>query len=114
EYPLAEQPVPLRLERAVIDRLRLLHLTIRPMANLIRRRDSDSDLRKRTGIRHLAISPPITGVVTTGDSVTKHCRKRVTKRSQFRVSHGTKGGKRGAACPLALLRRLLLLEFHDS
>src|SRR5262249_14542280 len=33
---LAEEPVLLRLERAVVDRLRLLHLTVRPRADLVR------------------------------------------------------------------------------
>ena len=32
----AEQAVPLRLERAVVDGLRLLHLAVRPLADLLR------------------------------------------------------------------------------
>src|SRR6266849_741064 len=39
----AEQPVPLRLEGAVVNRLRLLHLSVRPLANLIRRRQGHPD-----------------------------------------------------------------------
>src|SRR5205823_5632483 len=39
----AEEPVPLRLEGAVIDGLRLLHLAVRPLADLLRRRQRDAD-----------------------------------------------------------------------
>src|SRR6266545_1326464 len=39
----AEQPVALRLERAVVDRLRLLHLAVRPLADLVRARERDAD-----------------------------------------------------------------------
>src|SRR5207248_3568839 len=39
----AEEPVPLRLEGAVVDGLRLLHLAVRPLADLLRRRQRDAD-----------------------------------------------------------------------
>src|SRR5437870_7965194 len=39
----AEEPVPLRLEGAIVDRLRLLHLAVRPLADLLRRRQRDAD-----------------------------------------------------------------------
>src|SRR5581483_2131164 len=39
----AEEAVPLRLERPVVDGLRLLHLAVRPVANLLRRRELDTD-----------------------------------------------------------------------
>jgi len=39
----AEEPVPLRLERAVVDRLRLGHLAVRPGEDLFRRRQRDAD-----------------------------------------------------------------------
>src|SRR5882762_5814494 len=39
----AEEAVPLRLERAVIDRLGLLHFTVGPRADLLRRGDPDLD-----------------------------------------------------------------------
>src|SRR4051794_1087527 len=39
----AEQAVTLGLERAVVDRLRLLDLAERPAADLVGRRDSDAD-----------------------------------------------------------------------
>src|SRR5438067_1022837 len=40
----AEQAVTLRLERAVVDRLRLLDFAERPAADLVGRRDADADL----------------------------------------------------------------------
>ncbi len=40
----AEQPVALRLEGAVVDRLRLLDLAERPAADALGRRDADLDL----------------------------------------------------------------------
>jgi hypothetical protein len=43
EDPLTEQPVPLRLERPVVDGLRLGHLTVRPPPDLLRRRELDLD-----------------------------------------------------------------------
>ena len=43
---LAEQPIALRLERAVVDRLRLLYLAVAPGANLVGRRDTDTNLIK--------------------------------------------------------------------
>ena len=39
----AEQPVAFRLERAVVDRLRLGHLAVRPREDLLRRREADAD-----------------------------------------------------------------------
>ena len=39
----AEEPVPLRLERAVVDRLRLRHLAVRPGEDLVRGRERDAD-----------------------------------------------------------------------
>ena len=43
EDALAEETVTLGLERAVVDRLRLRHLTGRPVADLLRRREADPD-----------------------------------------------------------------------
>ena len=40
----AEQPVALRLEGTVVDRLRLLDLAERPRQDLLRARDRDADL----------------------------------------------------------------------
>src|SRR5438045_5149420 len=42
--PSAEQPVALRLERPVVDRLRLLDLAVRPRADALRAGDRDPDL----------------------------------------------------------------------
>jgi hypothetical protein len=42
----AEETVAFRLERPVVDRLRLLHLAIGPTADLLRRRDRDPNCRK--------------------------------------------------------------------
>ena len=39
----AEEAVPLRLERAVVDGLGLLDLAVRPLADLLRRRERDAD-----------------------------------------------------------------------
>ena len=41
ENPLAEKAVALRLEGTVIDRFRLLNLTVRPLADLLGRCKSD-------------------------------------------------------------------------
>ena len=50
----AEQAVPLRLEGAVIDGLRLLHLAVRPGADHVRRREPDLD-RVEVLDRHLLL-----------------------------------------------------------
>jgi hypothetical protein len=47
----AEQPVALRLEGAVVDRLRLLDFAERPGTDALRRRDRDADLIKRSAAR---------------------------------------------------------------
>src|SRR5207237_1287828 len=43
EDALAEEPVTLGLERPVVDRLRLRHLTVRPVPDLLCRREADAD-----------------------------------------------------------------------
>src|SRR6202051_2289582 len=50
----AEQPVPLRLEGAVVDRLGLLDLAIGPRANALRAGDRDADLVEALRPRNLA------------------------------------------------------------
>src|SRR5690606_5644457 len=50
----AEQPVPLRLEGAVVDRLRLLDLAIGPGADLLRARHLDLDLVEGLRLARLA------------------------------------------------------------
>jgi hypothetical protein len=49
----AEQPVTLRLEGAVVDRLGLLDLAIGPRADTLRRGDADLDLVEGFGLRQL-------------------------------------------------------------
>ena len=49
---LAEQTVALRLERAVVDGLRLLHLTVRPLPDLIGRGQADADLVEEVHVEH--------------------------------------------------------------
>ena len=49
----AEQTVALRLEGAVVDRLRLLHFTEAPAADLVRAGDCDLDLVELLGCGHL-------------------------------------------------------------
>src|SRR4029453_721528 len=49
----AEQAIPFRLEGAVVDRLRLLHLAVRPLADLVRRRQRDADGVERERILRL-------------------------------------------------------------
>src|SRR5262249_42742960 len=47
----AEEAVPLGLERAVVDGLGLLHLPVRPVADLLRRRQLDADGAEGHGFR---------------------------------------------------------------
>ena len=50
---LAEQTVTLGLERAVVDRLRLLHLTVRPLPDLVGGGQTDADLVEEVHVEHL-------------------------------------------------------------
>src|SRR5215216_6781630 len=49
---LAEQAITLWLERPVVDRLRLLHFTMRPLANLVGRGQADTDLVEEVHVEH--------------------------------------------------------------
>src|SRR5581483_10961050 len=49
----AEEPVALRLERPVVDRLRLLHLAVRPGPDLVGGRDRDLQSPERDGVLRL-------------------------------------------------------------
>ena len=49
----AEQAVPFRLERPVVDRLRLLDLAVRPLTDLLGRRQRNADRRERQRIFRL-------------------------------------------------------------
>ncbi len=57
----AEQAIPLRLERAVVDGLRLLHFAVRPLANLLGARERDPHRGKRKRIL---------GLLEKGENVT--------------------------------------------
>src|SRR5205823_9135767 len=54
---LAEETVLLGLERAVVDRLRLLHLAVRPRADRVRRGQPDPKLIKVVDVQHVYLSP---------------------------------------------------------
>src|SRR5262249_35875939 len=49
----AEQTVALRLEGSVVDRLRLLHFTVGPFADLVRRRERNADRAERKRVLRL-------------------------------------------------------------
>src|SRR4029077_356872 len=57
ENALAEQAVALRLERAVVDGLRLRYLTRRPIANLLRRGEADPDCVEIIDVDQVLPSP---------------------------------------------------------
>src|SRR5215472_7857841 len=54
ENPRAEQTVPLRLECAVVDRLRFLDFAVRPGADALRAGDRDANLIEALRPAHLA------------------------------------------------------------
>src|SRR5262249_28068940 len=49
----AEEAITLRLERPVVDGLRLLHLAVRPLADLLRARQRDADRAERERVFRL-------------------------------------------------------------
>jgi hypothetical protein len=49
----AEQPVTFRLERAVVDGLRLFHFAVRPRADFLRRREANLDRVELFFLRYL-------------------------------------------------------------
>src|SRR5205814_10707008 len=49
---LAEEPVLFRLERAVVDRLRLLDLAVRPLPDVVSGRQADTQLVKERSEEH--------------------------------------------------------------
>src|SRR5438445_667402 len=64
----AEQAVTLGLERPVVDGLRLLHLAVRPPANLLGRRQLDPDRVKRDGLRMpIEDAPQVLGRLVLSD-----------------------------------------------
>src|SRR5207244_8897705 len=52
---LAEEPVLLRLERAVVDRLRLLHLAVGPRENVARGREVDREPVALVDVEHVGL-----------------------------------------------------------
>src|SRR5205807_7317109 len=54
---LAEEPVLLRLERAVVDGLRLLDLAVRPHADRVRRGQADAKLIELVYIQQISSLP---------------------------------------------------------
>ena len=50
---LAEEPVLLRLEGAVVDRLGLLDLAVRPLADVVRGRQADAQLVEEVDVEHV-------------------------------------------------------------
>src|SRR4029453_6525814 len=62
---LAEKSIPLRLERPVVDGLRLLHLTVRPLADLVCSGQADADLVEEVHVEHsLLISFLLTNAIS--------------------------------------------------
>jgi hypothetical protein len=64
ENPLTEQPVALRLERSVVDCLRLFDFTMGPTHDVFTARDSDSDLIEQAYVCHIF---PSISLIHTGD-----------------------------------------------
>ncbi|GMA36188.1 hypothetical protein GCM10025876_23920 [Demequina litorisediminis] len=60
---LAEQAVLLGLERAVVDRLGLLHLAVRPVADLVRGRQADAQVTEFVHIEHSGSSSQISSTL---------------------------------------------------
>jgi len=52
---LAEEPVLLRLERAVVDRLGLLDLAVRPLADVLAGGQADTELVEEIDVEHLSL-----------------------------------------------------------
>src|SRR5262249_27750997 len=59
EDALAEETVALRLERAVVDGLRLGHLARGPVSNLLRRREPDANRVEIVDVDHVTLSAPL-------------------------------------------------------
>src|SRR5690606_20739649 len=55
---LAEEPVLLRLERAVVDGLRLLHLAVGPHADGVRGGQADPELVEVVDVEHVLVLSP--------------------------------------------------------
>ena len=53
---LAEEPVLLRLERAVVDRLGLLDLAVRPLPDVLAGRQADTELVEEVHVQHFVLT----------------------------------------------------------
>src|SRR5262249_24549320 len=96
----AEQAVPLRLERPVVDGLRLLHLAVRPVANLLGRGQLDADRIERDGLCMPIEDPPkvLGGLVLSDQAAERPIR-------QHSVSPLSRGLRRPSSRPWSPVRR---------
>jgi hypothetical protein len=81
----AEQTIALRLERPVVDGLRLLHLAVRPLADLLRARERDADGAERQRVLGLLEEAED---VTHGDLRRRKRNRRTCPRPLLEPSRG--------------------------
>ena len=81
---LAEQPVLLRAQRPVVDRLRLLHLAVRPRTDLIRGGQPDLELVEHVHVKHSLISLSRSSRVSCSCSVLRNSARRGALRARRR------------------------------
>ena len=112
----AEEAVPLRLERAVVDGLGLLHLAVRPLADLLRAGERDAD--RAEGERVLGLLEEAEDVTHRGPSDRNRCDERIDLRARRRgddVSHSSSAAEASAGRLDELdvqAQRLELLDEH--
>src|SRR5205085_7000925 len=68
EDALAEEPVALGLQRAVVDRFRLGDLAGRPVANLLARREPDTDRVEIIDVDQVLSAPSYSSISTSARS----------------------------------------------
>src|SRR5690606_28107548 len=87
---LAEEPVLLRLECAVVDGLWLLDLAVRPLTDVVGRRQPDPKLVEEVDVQHFVRSPPQTSSTLLGSrrdrSMPSSSAARKTSSSVSRIS----------------------------
>src|SRR6202030_3591964 len=81
EDALAEEAVALGLERAVVDRLRLRYLSGGPVADLLRRRESDPDRVEVIDIDQ-SLSPPFSNTEFPTRTDPRPAAEACTRRSE--------------------------------
>src|SRR4030095_9467203 len=81
----AEQTVALGLQRPVVDCLRLLHLTVRPLANLVGSGQADADLVEEVHVEHsLLISFLLTNAISqVASELSLHFRRLVRTQPRY-------------------------------